>query len=85
MSIECYGDTYTPQCDICGEELPREYEYYDAVEAIKRNMCDKLADKLFDDGLVAFDLQDDPANGGRLYRGSVALLLPPGFGSQSQY
>lgn len=35
MSIERCGDTYTPVCDYCGDELPPEYDFYDAVEAKK--------------------------------------------------
>ena len=30
------GTTYTPTCDICGDTLPLEYEYEDAVSAIKK-------------------------------------------------
>jgi len=29
------GILYTPVCDICGEELPPENDFYDAVEAKK--------------------------------------------------
>jgi len=35
MSIERFGDIYTPTCDLCGEELPGEFDFYDAVEAKK--------------------------------------------------
>jgi len=36
MSIEKYGDIYTPVCDVCGEELDGEFDFYDAVDAAKR-------------------------------------------------
>ena len=36
MSIERFGGLYTPTCDICGEELPGEDDFYDAVNAKKR-------------------------------------------------
>ena len=35
MSIERNGDTYTPTCDYCGDELPAEWDFYDAVNAKK--------------------------------------------------
>mgnify|MGYP000934636240 CR=1 FL=1 len=35
MSIEKFGDTYTPICDICGEELAYELDFMDAVKAKK--------------------------------------------------
>jgi hypothetical protein len=36
MSIEKFANTFTPTCDICGEELPEEFDFYDAVDAKKR-------------------------------------------------
>ena len=33
MSIERFDGLYTPTCDICGEELPDEFNFYDAVQA----------------------------------------------------
>lgn len=34
--IEKVGrDIYVPTCDCCGEELPAEYDFYDAVGAIR--------------------------------------------------
>ena len=36
MSIEKYGNIYTPTCDICGAEMPGEFIYNDAVAAKKR-------------------------------------------------
>ena len=35
MSIEKFGELYTPTCDICGEELPAGFSFYDAVEVKK--------------------------------------------------
>ncbi|MDL2273424.1 hypothetical protein LJC34_02615 [Oscillospiraceae bacterium OttesenSCG-928-G22] len=35
MSIERFADTYIAACDGCGEELPPEYDFYDAVDAKK--------------------------------------------------
>ena len=35
MSIERFGGIYTPTCDVCGEELPGEFDFYDAVDAKK--------------------------------------------------
>jgi len=35
MSIEKFGGIYTPTCDLCGEELPAEFDFYDAVNAKK--------------------------------------------------
>ncbi len=35
MSIERFGDLYTPTCDGCGDELEAEYDFYDAVNAKK--------------------------------------------------
>jgi len=35
MSIEKFAGFFTPTCDICGEELPSEYDFYDAVQAKK--------------------------------------------------
>ena len=35
MSIECSSGFYTPVCDICGESLPPEFDFYDAVNAKK--------------------------------------------------
>ena len=39
MSIEKYhsdaGTIYTPACDICGETLPAEDDFYDAVQSKK--------------------------------------------------
>ena len=29
-------ETYTPVCDVCGDELDYEYDFYDAVDAKKR-------------------------------------------------
>ena len=31
----CGDKIFTPTCDICGETLDEEYEFYDAVEAKK--------------------------------------------------
>jgi len=36
MSIEKDSRMFIPVCDICGEELPPEYNFYDAVDAKKR-------------------------------------------------
>ena len=36
MSIESFGGIYTPTCDVCGEELPAQFDFYDAVNAKKR-------------------------------------------------
>lgn len=36
MSIESNGGIHTPICDLCGEELPSEFDFYDAVDAKKR-------------------------------------------------
>lgn len=36
MSIERFGNIYTPTCDRCGAELPGEFDFYDAVNAKKR-------------------------------------------------
>ncbi|MCL2670507.1 MAG: hypothetical protein FWF10_00530 [Clostridiales bacterium] len=36
MSIEKIRREYTPICDGCGETLPAEDDFYDAVEAKKR-------------------------------------------------
>lgn len=33
--IESNGQTYTPTCDGCGAELPEEWEFMDAVDAMK--------------------------------------------------
>jgi len=35
MSIERHGDAFIPTCDICGEELSPEWDFYDAVNAKK--------------------------------------------------
>jgi len=35
MSIEKLGAVYSPVCDHCGEELPAEFDFYDAVAAKK--------------------------------------------------
>ena len=35
MSIERFAGFYTPTCDICGEELQAEFDFYDAVQAKK--------------------------------------------------
>ncbi len=35
MSIERRGSCYVPVCDYCGDELPEEYDFYDAVGAKK--------------------------------------------------
>lgn len=45
MSIEKCGDIFTPTCDICGEELPGEFDFYDAVEAKKREGWKSRKDK----------------------------------------
>lgn len=36
MGIDNFGGIYTPACDICGEELDGEFNFYDAVDAKKR-------------------------------------------------
>ena len=36
MSIERPGKKCIPTCDICGGELPEEYDFYVAVSAKKR-------------------------------------------------
>lgn len=33
--VERTGQTYTPTCDACGAELPEEWEFQDAVDAMK--------------------------------------------------
>ena len=33
MSIEKIGSSYTTTCDICGYELPDEFDFLDAVNA----------------------------------------------------
>lgn len=33
--IRKFGGTYEPICDGCGEELPEEYDFGDALDAIK--------------------------------------------------
>lgn len=33
--IERHRDTYIPTCDGCGQELPEEYDFRDAVNAMK--------------------------------------------------
>lgn len=33
--IERTGTTYTPTCDGCGAELPEEWDFMDAVSAMK--------------------------------------------------
>jgi len=35
MSIERYSGLFFPTCDICGEELPGEFHFADAVQAKK--------------------------------------------------
>lgn len=35
MSIDRFDGIFTPTCDICGEELPGEFDFYDAVNAKK--------------------------------------------------
>lgn len=35
MSIERYKDMRIPTCDICGDTLPEEYDFSDAVQAMK--------------------------------------------------
>ena len=37
MSIVKNGKSYTATCDICGEELPAEFDFYDAVNSKKEN------------------------------------------------
>lgn len=37
MAIEKFAGLYTPTCDICGNELTAEFDFYDAVEAKKNN------------------------------------------------
>lgn len=36
MSIQREGRAYVPTCDICGDTLPDEYDFNDAVTAKKR-------------------------------------------------
>lgn len=36
MSIDNFQGMYTPTCDICHAELPAEFDFYDAVNAKKR-------------------------------------------------
>ena len=36
MSVARYGDRYVPTCDYCGHELPPEWGWHDAVEAMRR-------------------------------------------------
>ena len=36
MSIQNFGGMHTPVCDICGDELPGEFDFYDAVSSKKR-------------------------------------------------
>lgn len=36
MSIERFDGLYYVLCDICGDELPTEFDFYDAIEAKKR-------------------------------------------------
>ena len=36
MSIERFNGIYTPTCDICGDELPGEFDFYDVVNAKRR-------------------------------------------------
>lgn len=50
------------------------------IEYIKRDLCRNLADKLFEDGLISFDVADDDMRGEKLYRGTATMLLPVGFG-----
>lgn len=35
MSIERYDNCYTPTCDECGDTLPEEWDFNDAVDAKK--------------------------------------------------
>ena len=35
MSIERLGGAYSPVCDCCGEELATEYDFYDALAAVR--------------------------------------------------
>ena len=35
MSIERLGGAYIPVCDCCGEELATEYDFYDALAAVR--------------------------------------------------
>lgn len=45
MSIEKIGGGYVPTCDFCGEELPEEYDFYDAVDAKKAAGWKSVKDK----------------------------------------
>ena len=36
MSIQLFHGIYTPTCDICGEELYGEFDFFDAVDEKKR-------------------------------------------------
>jgi len=35
MSIESDDGMHTPTCDYCGDELPAEFDFHDAVQAKK--------------------------------------------------
>lgn len=48
MSLERFGDIYTPTCDICGEELPGEFDFNDAVRAKKAEGWQSKKDKYGD-------------------------------------
>lgn len=53
------------------------------IDYIKRNICTKLANKLFDDNLIAFDVEDNGYLNSeeRRYCGTITILLPVGYGT----
>jgi len=77
VSIQARGERYSVAVTVdLRDNVP--------IERIKRDMCRRMADKIFDDNLIAFDVEDDEACGGKLYRGTMTFLLPPGFGSEAR-
>ena len=55
------------------------------VDVLKRDLCKKMADKFFDEGLVAFDVYDGPEKHRdcKILRGEIEVVLPVGFAHRS--
>ena len=76
MRVEMRGERYCVGAVVnLQDNIPIEY--------LKQDMCRKMANQFFDDGLVTFEVQDDRMTGRKVYRGTMEVLLPIGIGRRN--
>ena len=51
------------------------------ADVLKRDMCRRMADELFNSKVVSFDVHDDYDSGGyeKIFRGEINVLMPVGI------